>query len=161
MTHPPSLADRDQLDRFDRAEVVPAEWSTSRPAWSGSRSPRNPPRPSSDRMKQTSWLSGLAAVLQPQLRGGLAHLGLGQVADGEQGAGQLLLSQHGEHIGLVLQSGRLPAVGGTAPAGEASRRAWCPVATASNPRMRARASNRSNLRCRLHSMQGLGVRPSA
>ena len=40
-------------------------------------------------------------------------------------------------------------------------RAWWPVATASKPRRSARSSSRSNLRWRLHSTHGFGVRPAA
>ena len=68
-------------------------------------------------MKQTSWLSGLAAVRNPQPAGLGPHLVLGHLPHREEGAGQLVLAEHGQHVGLVLQrvgppAQAEPAVGG-------------------------------------------------
>ena len=81
---------------------APVSWSTRRPGWRSTRSPRKPARPSSERMKQTSWLSGLAAVRSPERAASWPHLVLGQLPHREEGPGQLVLAQHGQHIGLVL-----------------------------------------------------------
>ena len=37
------------------------------------------------------------------------HLGLGHLPHREEGAGQLVLTEHGQHVGLVLQRVRAPA----------------------------------------------------
>ena len=53
-------------------------------------------------MKHTSWLSGFAAVRKPEAARVVADLVLGHLADREQHAGQLVLAEHGQHVGLVL-----------------------------------------------------------
>ena len=115
----------------------PVSWSTSRPGWSGSRSPRKPPRPSSERMKQTSWLSGLAAVRRPSRAASSRTSRLGQLADREERAGQLVLAEHGQHVGLVLRRVRAPAQPEAPGSPSRTRRAWWPVATASKPSVAA------------------------
>ena len=68
-----------------------------------------PPVPAALPMKHTSWLSGLAAVRRPSRGGVRPHLGLGHLPHREQHPGQLGLSQHGEHVGLVLGGVGAPA----------------------------------------------------
>ena len=62
-------------------------------------------------MKHTSWLSGLSAVDSPRSGGGGPHVGLREIADREADAGQHVLVEHVEHVGLVL--GGVGAAGDT------------------------------------------------
>jgi hypothetical protein len=100
---------------------------------------------------------GLGGGAQAQRGGAFAHLGLGEVPDGEQRAGQFALRQHVHHVALVLRG--VGAAGDVYAPSCVTMRAWCPVATASKPSRSARSLSRWNLRWRLHSMQGLGVMP--
>ena len=77
------------------------------PTARGMRAPRNASRPPRV-MKHTSMLSRLSAVRRPSARRVLAHLGLGQLADREQRARELVGAEHVEHVRLVLGG-----VGGT------------------------------------------------
>ena len=74
-------------------------------------------------MKHTSWLSGLAAVRSPSSAATLADLLLGELADGKPDAGQLVLAQHVQHVGLVLVAGSLPRAQGPSATGSATTRA--------------------------------------
>jgi len=65
MSEAPPLSDRDQLQGVDLPISAPVAESTTIAVWNARREPKNRWRPSSLLMKQTSWLSGLAAVRRP------------------------------------------------------------------------------------------------
>ena len=113
-------------------------------------------------MKHTSWLSGLAAVRSPSAPATARTSSLVVVADREQDPGQAGLVEHVQHVALVL--GPVGAAGAAASAPSAPRDDAGVVAGRDGveaERARPARSSRSNLRWRLHSMHGLGVRPAA
>ena len=109
-------------------------------------------------MKHTSWLSGLSAVRSPS-RAAWARTSLLVISPtGNTHAGQLVLSQHGQHVGLVLVRVGAPAEPERAVAGDPGvvPGGHGVEADAAGPLQQA-----VELEDRLHSMHGLGVRPSA
>ena len=104
---------------------------------------------------------GLGRGAQPEPGGLGPDLVLGQVPHREDGTGRAGPGP----AWTARRTGPWPrrprAAAGRCRRRRAPTRAWWPVATASNPRRPARSSSRSNLRWRLHSMHGLGVRPAA
>ena len=86
-----------------------AGWKSSLPA-------RKPCRPSTLPMKQTSWLSGLAAVRSPKPARVRPHVGLGHLPHREEHPAELGLAQHGQHVRLVLVEVGPPAQAERGPA---------------------------------------------
>ena len=89
-------------------------------------------------MKQTSWLSGLAAVRRPKRTACARTSALVISPTGNEHPAQLGLAQHGQHVGLVLV-GVGPAAQARARARAAVTRAWWPVARRSKPSRSARS----------------------
>ena len=122
VSHPPALPHRDQLDRLDRAEVLTGGVVDQPAGVERQTVARKPSRPSSERMKQTSWLSGFSAVRRPSASASARTSALVIPPTGNRHSGQLILSQHGQHVGLVLHGVGAPAqpvraVGSPSPAG--------------------------------------------
>ena len=131
------------------------------PGVSATRGPRKAARPPAVVMKHTSWLSGLAAVRRPSAAARRRTSALVMSPTGNSVRASWSLAEHVEHVALVL--GPVGATRDAADVPSGARRCgrggrW--------RRRRSRAarparSSRSNLRWRLHSMHGFGVRPAA
>ncbi len=109
MAHPPSLAHRNQLHGFDRTEILTAvviDQSARVQREAGTEESLAP----LVRADEADILAvGLGCGAQTQPVGLEPYLVLGHLAHREQRAGQLVLAQHGHHVGLVLQPVGSPA----------------------------------------------------
>ena len=111
-------------------------------------------------MKHTSWLSGLDAVRSPRRAASRAHLVLRQRTDRQQHVGRAAPARARTARSSGPSTGRAPR-----PMRRPPSRSTTSRVVARGDRVEAegtaRCSSRSNLRWRLHSMHGLGVRPAA
>ena len=102
VAHPPPLAHGDQLDRVHLAQVGAAGVVDQAPRVQGDPvgQEAGPAHVGPDEAHVLAVRLGRGA--QPEPRGLGAHLRLGHPPHREQGAGQLVLAEHGQHVGLVL-----------------------------------------------------------
>ena len=140
MAHAAALAHRDELDRLDGSGRPPlAVHHLGRVQLDP---PGQEPLATLGAADEAHVLAvGLARRAQPEPVGVGPHLVLGHVAHGEDDAGQRVLAEHRQHVGLVLEGVGAPA---ELPADDAhdppTTRAWWPVARRWKPSRSARCS---------------------
>jgi len=156
----PALTDGHQLHASTDPTCSPVRRRSRWPRGDPSAGKENRPGPRRCGLKQTSWLSGLAAVRSPRRAASVRTWTLVSSPTGSTTRSSWLCPSIEKHVGLVLGRIHPRKSRWATPGSPGATRAWCPVTNASNPRRRARASSRSNLMCRLHSMHGLGERPA-
>ena len=107
---PASLADRDELDGVDLADLAAVGVDDAARASASVRAPTKPARPSPRRMKQTSWLSGLRRGAQAEGSAARARTSALVMAPiGKRTRRQLRLAEHADDVALVLRRVRAPA----------------------------------------------------